>query len=165
MQHPGPREERRANAADPSALHALLADTAVLLAKTQACHWNAQGPGFYAVHELTEAQYQELFAALDVLGERLRALGVAAPDGLAAMLQGATLEPALGETAIPAAVAALAADHARLAAQAREGAEAMERAGDAGSHDVLVARVLAHEKAAWLLRSHAEQGSETRGVR
>ncbi|WP_431303032.1 Dps family protein [Sediminicoccus sp. BL-A-41-H5] len=158
-----PDRDMRGNGADGSALRAVLADTAVLLAKTQSCHWNAQGPAFYAIHELTEAQYQELFTALDVLGERLRAVGEAAPDGLGEMLEHASLAPGLGEAAIPAAVAALAADHARLAARAREGAEEMERAGDAGSHDVLIARVLAHEKAAWLLRSHLGPRMEAGG--
>ena len=37
-----------------------LADTYVLLAKTQACHWNATGPNFFGLHKLTEAQYGEL---------------------------------------------------------------------------------------------------------
>ena len=164
MDQPQPGEDRRRNASDSSALVGILADTAVLLAKTQSCHWNARGPGFYAVHELTEAQYEELFAALDVLAERLRALGVAAPDGLADMLGHASLAPGLGETAIPAAILALAADHTRIAARAKEAAEAMERAGDPGSHDVLVARVLAHDKAAWLLRSHAEPRAEKGGM-
>jgi starvation-inducible DNA-binding protein len=148
-----------ASAYTATTLKVFLADTAVLLAKTQACHWNAQGPGFYAIHQLTEAQYNELFAALDVLAERVRALGVPAPDGLAQILELATLKPALGAAAIPAAVAALAEDHAAMAIHAHDAAEEMEQSGDAGSHDLLVARILAHEKAAWLLRSHVASES------
>jgi starvation-inducible DNA-binding protein len=143
-----------ASAYTASTLKVFLADTSVLLAKTQACHCNAQGPGFYALHQLTEAQYGELFAALDVLAERVRALGVPAPDGLAQILELATLKPALGETTIPGSIAALAEDHAAMAIHAHDAAEEMEQSGDAGSHDLLVARILAHEKAAWLLRSH-----------
>lgn len=145
-----------AGAFTAAALKVFLADTAVLLAKTQACHWNARGPGFYAIHKLTEAQYDELFAAMDVLGERVRALGVPAPDGLGQMLELATLKPCLGQTSVPDAVAALAEDHAAMATHAHDAAEEMEQAGDPGSHDILVARVVAHEKAAWLLRSHGE---------
>lgn len=154
----------QAGAYAAAALKVFLADTAVLLAKTQSCHWNTHGPGFYAIHELTEAQYKELFAALDVLAERLRALGVSAPDGLADMLERATLDPGLGETAIGSAIAALANDHTTMAGQARAVAEEMERSGDAGSHDLLVARVLAHDKAAWLLRSHAKSQPEAGGT-
>lgn len=146
----------RSNSA--ATLNVMLADTAILLGKTQACHWNAQGPGFHGLHKLTEAQYAELFAAMDALAERVRAVGAPAPDGLAEMLELARLEPRLGITETAAACRALAEDNTRMAQHARDAAEAMEEAGDIASHDLLVARVAAHEKAAWLLRSELPSG-------
>lgn len=150
---------RRSPAHDASpftaaALNMFLADTVVLLAKTMACHWNVQGPGFQALHQLTHAQCAELFGATDLLAKRVRALGVAAPDGLGQMLELTTLAPRLGATASLVAIIALAADHAAMAIHARDAAQEMDQAGDAASHAILVGRIAAHDQAAWLLRSH-----------
>ena len=55
-------------------LAAILADTYLLLVKTQGYHWNVVGPLFVSLHRLTEEQYQNLFEAVDDLAERIRAL-------------------------------------------------------------------------------------------
>lgn len=137
-----------------AALTGYVADTYVLMAKTQACHWNATGPGFIGMHQLTEAQYKELFLAVDELAERLRALGEPAPRGLSAMLDLASLDELEGKVDVAAAYRTLADDNTRIAERARELAEAAEEAEDIATHDMLVHRIEVHEKAAWLLRSH-----------
>jgi starvation-inducible DNA-binding protein len=137
-----------------SSLNSFIADSYVLLAKTQSCHWNATGPNFYGFHKLTEAQYTELFAAIDLLAERSRALQVTAPMSLGDMLHLATLDEAIEVPTIDEATRMLAEDHASMAARAREMADEADEADDAATHDLLVARVLAHEKAAWMLNSH-----------
>jgi len=137
-----------------SALNVFIADTYILLAKTQACHWNATGAQFYAMHQLTEAQYGELFIALDNLAERARALRQIAPNGLAAMLQLATLEEADCAISIEQVARMLATDNMAMAEHARDLADEADEAEDAATHDMLVARIIAHEKAAWLWRSH-----------
>lgn len=137
-----------------AALAGYVADTYVLMAKTQACHWNATGPGFIGMHQLTEAQYKELFLAVDELAERLRALGQPAPRGLSAMLDLASLDELEGKVDVAGAYRTLADDNTQIAARARELAEAAEEAEDIATHDMLVHRIEVHEKAAWLLRSH-----------
>jgi len=137
-----------------AALNVFLADTYILLAKTQACHWNATGSNFYALHQLTEAQYGELFAAVDTLAERARALRQIAPNGLAAMLQLATLEEADCAIGTEHVARMLATDNMAMAAHARDLADEADEAEDAATHDMLVARIAAHEKAAWIWRSH-----------
>jgi len=137
-----------------AALSVFVADSYVLLAKTQACHWNATGPNFFALHKLTEAQYDELFAAIDILAERLRALSVRAPGGLAEILSMATLEDGTGKVTTQQAAELLADANRAMAQHANEVASQAEEADDAGTHDLLVARAIAHDKAAWLLRSH-----------
>ena len=57
----------------------IVADTYVLLVKTQGYHWNVVGPLFVSLHKLTEEQYEDLFEAADELAERIRALGHPAP--------------------------------------------------------------------------------------
>ncbi|MEI6158540.1 MAG: DNA starvation/stationary phase protection protein [Roseococcus sp.] len=137
-----------------AALNVFIADTYILLAKTQACHWNATGANFYAMHKLTEAQYGELFIALDTLAERARALRQIAPSGLATMLQLATLEEAECAIGTEKVARMLAADNMALAEHARDLADEADDAADAVTHDMLVARIEVHEKAAWIWRSH-----------
>lgn len=135
-------------------LKGFLANTYVLMTKTQACHWNATGPGFIGMHKLTEEQYRELFLAVDDLAERIRALGAPAPRSASEMMELATLEELQGEVDVKGAYEVLARDNTTLASRARELAEAADDAGDLATHDMLVHRIEVHDKAAWLLRSH-----------
>jgi starvation-inducible DNA-binding protein len=48
----------------------------------------------------------------------------------------------------------LAADQETVVRAARALMPLAERAGDVGTGDLLARRILAHEKAAWMLRSH-----------
>ena len=57
----------------------LLADTYTLGLKTQSYHWNVTGPMFHTLHLLFETQYDELALAVDLIAERIRALGAPAP--------------------------------------------------------------------------------------
>jgi starvation-inducible DNA-binding protein len=57
-----------------SCLAAVLDDIYSLMVRTQVYHWNVEGPLFEPVHNLTQAQYTTLFAAIDEVAERIRAL-------------------------------------------------------------------------------------------
>lgn len=69
-------------------LSGVLSDSVVLMVKhdgqntmvkTQGDHWSVAGPMFLPLHEITEKLYTDLFAAIDVIAERIRALGELAP--------------------------------------------------------------------------------------
>src|SRR5215212_8399315 len=68
--------ERRAIA---DGLSRLLADTYTLYLKTHNFHWNVTGPMFQTLHLMFEQQYTELALAVDLIAERIRALGYPAP--------------------------------------------------------------------------------------
>jgi starvation-inducible DNA-binding protein len=57
----------------------LLADTYTLYLKTHNFHWNVTGPMFRTLHLMFEEQYNELALAVDLIAERIRALGFPAP--------------------------------------------------------------------------------------
>ena len=57
----------------------LLADTYTLYLKTHNYHWNVTGPLFNTLHLMFETQYNELALAVDLIAERIRALGHPAP--------------------------------------------------------------------------------------
>ena len=56
-------------------LSALLADSYTLYQMTHNFHWNVTGPQFNSLHLMFMAQYTEQWNALDVIAERIRALG------------------------------------------------------------------------------------------
>ena len=60
-------------------LSRLLADTYTLYLKTHNFHWNVTGPMFQTLHLMFETQYNELVLAVDLVAERIRALGLPAP--------------------------------------------------------------------------------------
>src|SRR6476620_5446382 len=73
----GISEKDRKNIA--SGLNRLLADTYTLYLMTHNFHWNVKGPMFNTLHLMFETQYNELDLAVDLLAERIRALGFPAP--------------------------------------------------------------------------------------
>ncbi|WP_296667498.1 DNA starvation/stationary phase protection protein [Demequina sp.] len=133
----------------------VLSDTFTLYVKTHGYHWNVTGPHFRSLHLMFEEQYQELWAAADVLAERMRALGSGAPGSFAEFLEHASITD--GERTADAMVMVrnLAADHETLARLVRPLVEVAEDAGDGATADLFNARLAAHEQAAWMLRSFA----------
>jgi starvation-inducible DNA-binding protein len=61
----------------------VLADTYTLYLKTHNFHWNVTGPMFNTLHLMFEQQYTELALAVDLVAERIRALGLPAPGSYA----------------------------------------------------------------------------------
>ena len=57
------------------ALNALLADTFALYLKTKNFHWHVSGPHFRDYHLLLDEQAEQIFAATDVIAERVRKIG------------------------------------------------------------------------------------------
>src|SRR5512147_547303 len=64
-------------------LSRMLADTYTLYLKTHNFHWNVTGPMFQTLHLMFETQYTELSLAVDLIAERIRALGHPAPASYA----------------------------------------------------------------------------------
>jgi DNA-binding ferritin-like protein len=56
-------------------LSALLADSYTLYLMTHNFHWNVTGPQFNSLHLMFMGQYTEQWNALDIIAERIRALG------------------------------------------------------------------------------------------
>lgn len=147
----GISEKQRKSIADQ--LSHLLADTYTLYLKTHSFHWNITGPMFNSLHLMFETQYNELWLALDVVAERIRALGVYAPGSGS---QFAKLSAIKEETGVPdweAMVRQLVEGHETAARTAREVFRIADEADDQPSADLVTERMQAHEKTAWMLRS------------
>lgn len=129
----------------------ILADTYMLANMTQGFHWNVTGPGFFQLHQAFGDQYEALNASVDLLAERIRALGAKAPVGLAAIVELADLETKAPEDS-PGMVTYLIKAHTKCATFCQEVASTIE---DEGTKNMLADLVLFHEKTVWMLRSEA----------
>jgi starvation-inducible DNA-binding protein len=148
--------EAGARAAVAEGLGRVLADTYTLYLKTHNFHWNVTGPMFSTLHLLFEQQYTEMAAAVDLVAERIRALGHPAPGSYA---QFTRLSSVKEETGVPAAiemVRQLVEGQEAVTRTAREVFPVAERAGDQATLDLLTQRLHVHEKNAWMLRSLLE---------
>lgn len=140
-----------------SGLAKLLADSYTLYVKTQSFHWNVTGPWFLTLHQLFEQHYTELALAIDLIAERIRALGCAAPGSYT---QFSALTSIQEETGVPTATVMLRqllAGQETVVATARELLAAVEASGDQVTLDLLTQRMQRHEKNSWMLRSLLQQ--------
>lgn len=131
----------------------VLADTYALYLKTHGYHWNVRGPNFSQLHLLFETQYQELWAALDEIAERIRALGEFAPQGYGALANLTSIRDGNPETPAEAMVEELMRDHEAVIATLRSALASADEAGDDVTVGALTDRLAIHEKTAWMLRA------------
>jgi starvation-inducible DNA-binding protein len=134
----------------------VLADTYTLYLRTHNFHWNVTGPMFQTLHLMFETQYSELALAVDLVAERIRALGFAAPG---TYRQFAKLSAIDEEERVPRAeemIRLLVQGHETVARTAREAFRVAEAGYDQPSCDLLTQRMQVHEKTAWMLRSLLE---------
>ena len=142
-------------------LSRLLADTYTLYLKTHNFHWNVTGPMFQTLHLMFEQQYNELWTAVDLIAERIRALGLFAPG---TYKEFASLTSIKEETGVPSAeemIRLLVEGHETTARTARSVFSTAEAAKDAPTADLLTERMNVHEKTAWMLRSLLAQEAKT----
>lgn len=130
-----------------------LGDSYKLMANTQILHWNVQGPLFYSIHKLTESQYEDLFAAVDDIAERIRSLGMPAPKSVSAMTSNALISDIDGDASLEKQISDLIEFNEAIATFMRESVAVAEKAGDVRTADLLTDRIGQHEENAWMLRA------------
>jgi starvation-inducible DNA-binding protein len=135
------------------ALGALLADTYTLYLKTHSFHWNVEGPMFNTLHQMFMTQYTELWAALDLIAERIRSLGFPAPGTYQEFGKLTSIEETVGVPEAMEMVRLLVKGHEAVARTARKAFPVAEKGGDESTVDLLTQRLQVHEKTAWMLRS------------
>ena len=134
-------------------LSRLLADTYTLYLKTHNFHWNVTGPMFATLHLMFEQQYTELALAVDLVAERIRALGSPAPGSYREFGRLTSVTEADGVPSAEEMIRALVRDHETVVRTARAIFPAVQEAGDEATADLLTQRLQIHEKTAWMLRS------------
>ena len=134
-------------------LSRLLADSYTLYLKTHNYHWNVTGPMFNTLHLMFEQQYTELALAVDLIAERIRALGYPAPGSYKPY---AALTEVEEENGLPGAeemIRQLVKGQETVVRTARSVFPVVDAAHDEPTADLLTQRMQVHEKNAWMLRS------------
>jgi starvation-inducible DNA-binding protein len=138
-------------------LSALLADSYTLYLMTHNFHWNVTGPQFNSLHAMFMQQYTEQWTALDLIAERIRALGFPAPGTYKEFAKLATIKEVDGAPKATDMVRYLVAAQEATARTARKMFPVVSAANDQPTADVLTQRIDVHEKTAWMLRSLLEE--------
>ncbi|MDO8694218.1 MAG: Dps family protein [Sheuella sp.] len=137
-------------------LSGLLADSYSLYLMTHNFHWNVTGPQFNTLHTMFMAQYTEQWAALDLIAERIRALGEYAPGTYKEFAKLTSIQEVSGTPKAMEMVQLLINAQEATARTARKLFPLVEKAKDQPTADLLTQRLNVHEKTAWMLRSLLE---------
>lgn len=137
-------------------LSGLLADSYTLYLMTHNFHWNVTGPQFNTLHQMFMAQYTEQWNALDVIAERIRALGHSAPGTYREFIKLASIKEVEGVPKATSMVRHLVEAQEATARTARRLFPLVGKANDQPTADLLTQRLEVHEKTAWMLRSLLE---------
>lgn len=138
-------------------LSRLLADTYSLYLKTHNFHWNVTGPMFQTLHLMFETQYNELALAVDLIAERIRALGVPAPGTYTDFANLSSIPETPGVPKAKEMIRLLVEGQESVARTARSIFPLAEKVNDEPTADLLTQRLQVHEKTAWMLRSLLEE--------
>lgn len=150
----GINESDRAKIVD--GLSALLADSFTLYMMTHNFHWNVTGPQFNSLHLMFMGQYTEQWNALDIIAERIRALGHPAPGTFSEFAKLTSVKEVSGVPKANDMVRHLVDAQETTARTARKLFPVVEAANDQPTADLLTQRLEIHEKTAWMLRSLLE---------
>jgi starvation-inducible DNA-binding protein len=152
----GISDKDRAKIAD--ALSRMLADSYILYLKTHNFHWNVTGPMFQTLHIMFMQQYTELWNSLDLIAERIRALGHPAPGSYKRYVELSSIREEEGVPAAVDMIKQLVAGQEAVTRTARATFKIADAADDQPTADLMTQRMEILEKNAWMLRVLLEDG-------
>ncbi len=137
-------------------LNQVLADTMFLRDLYKKHHWQMSGPTFYPLHLLLDKHYEQQAELMDVIAERVQALGgisIAMPSDVAAATR--IEHPPKGREEVPVQLSRLLEAHEVILKEAREYASKAGDQGDSGTDDLLVSQVVrTNELQSWFIAEH-----------
>jgi starvation-inducible DNA-binding protein len=116
-------------------------------------HWNVEGPDFSQYHKLFGKIYEEVFEAIDPFAENIRKLGSYTPGSYTRFSVLSVVDEEIKVPPKDIMVAELLRDGEIMVDLLRKVFQMAEQAGEHGISDFLAARMDAHQKHNWMLRS------------
>lgn len=138
-------------------LNQTLASTLDLKTQVKQAHWNVKGMNFYQLHELFDEMATELEEYIDMVAERVTALGgIALGTARIAASQSELPEYPLDILAGEDHLNALAERYAIYAASLRENIDKTDDLGDADTADLYTEISRSIDKRLWFLEAHLQ---------
>ena len=136
-------------------LNQTLAATLDLKTQTKQAHWNVKGMDFYQLHELFDEMATELEEYVDMVAERVTALGgVAKGTARIAASESILAEYDLNAVTGTEHVTALANSFGTYAKHVREAIDTTDELGDADTADLYTEISRTIDKRLWFLEAH-----------
>lgn len=139
-------------------LNQQLADTSDLYTQTKQAHWNVKGKDFQQLHELFDMLAAEVLLYVDMIAERVTALGGVA-KGTARMAAKNSRLPEFNVDTPDGmdAVEMIADRFAECGATTREAIDATDDLGDMGTSDLFTEVVRSIDKSLYFLEAHLQK--------
>ncbi len=137
-----------------TAMKIVLANTFAMYFKAHGHHWNVEGKDFSQMHDFFAGIYEELFAAADVIAEKIRALDDYAPYNMSELSSMTTVkESNIFGLDVSGMIADLIDANGAVIEALNSAHKLAEAEGDRGLVNMLEERLDVHAKHAWMLRA------------
>jgi starvation-inducible DNA-binding protein len=134
-------------------LNKLLANYHVHYQKLRNFHWNVTGGNFFDLHEKFEELYNEAFANIDLIAERIRVFGMTPYSLMKDYLEHSDIEEVGTSLSSKEMVKEVLKDFQILVDNMNECAEKVADLGDIATEDMLIAFIKSVELHHWMLTS------------
>lgn len=135
-------------------LQRILANHVLLSVKTQKYHWNVEGKHFNDLHAFFGKLYTTLQTNIDLVAERIRALGVKAESTLTQFKSQASLaENPLDNLNEKEMIKSLLHDYQALIEELKTDLLYAQSQADAATNNFLTDLVFQYEKSTWMLKA------------
>jgi starvation-inducible DNA-binding protein len=134
----------------------LLADTFALYLKSQNYHWNVEGSDFAQYHDFFGDLYEEVYSAVDPTAEQIRTLDTYAPGSLSRFSELTDIEDEMMTPDAREMCRRLLVDNQKVLTTLNMTFKIANNFDKQGIADFIAARIDAHEKHAWMLRSFSK---------
>lgn len=136
-----------------AALNRQTANWSLLYVKLHHYHWYVSGPQFFTLHAKFEELYNEATGYVDVLAERLLAIGGQPASSMTQYLALSELQEARGGEDAKAMVTELVKDFTTVAEELQGVITAAEQLSDQPTADLLIGIRSSVEKHVWMLNA------------
>lgn len=131
----------------------VLANTFCMYLKAHNYHWNITGPDFYQYHAFFETVYTELWGAVDLVAEHIRAIDEFAPGGLDRFKQLSTITDEIRVVDSQEAIRVLISDNEKVIDSLKEAFKEAEVVEEIGLSNFVQDRIDIHKKLGWMLKA------------
>lgn len=136
-------------------LRTLLSSLVVLGLKAQGYHWNVTGKHFFELHAFFQKIYEFYFDQSDDIAERMRALGMIAPQRIGDYMTHSVVEEDDNDVAIAEEmVQSLIDDQDKLISFCHELCVECDNNNDLATQDMVIQFIKECEKFQWMAKSY-----------